>query len=245
MSVVASLTRASARPKLVSSGGFDSPARAALAIAIAEKAAADEAHRKLVAAGESLQNAVFDADGAVQAARQAIEDAKEGTVRHLTAIATGEAGKAPKTVKQARQELADAEEALELAKAARDGLAKRIEEAKVTASRMVGRVAEAAKAVLAEAPAVTGLLAEVILLQRELVSKGRALTWLMSEKILPGNAGAPRQEGDPLRDAWRTKQFIDMLPMDYAAGSEATCARAWQAALTALMHDATAALPAA
>jgi hypothetical protein len=235
--------KSSPRPKLASAGGFDSPARAALAIAIAEKAAADEAHRKLVAAGESLAQAVYTADGVVEAARQAIEDAKEGTVRHLTAIATGEAGKAPKTVKQARQEMTDAEEALELARAARDGLTGRIDEARATAARMVDRVREAAKGVLAEAPAATGLLAEVIDLQREIINKGRAMSWLMGQGILPGASSAMRQSGDPLRDAYITRLFVDMLPVDYAVAADASCAPAWQAALEALCVDPSAELP--
>jgi hypothetical protein len=235
--------KSSARPKLVSGGGYDSPARAALAIAIAEKAAADEAHRRLVAAGETLERAVYAADAVVEAARSAIDEAREATVAHLTATATGTAGKAPKTVKQARQELADAEEALALARAARDGLQGRVEEAKATAGAMVDRVRSAAKAVLGESQIAAGLLPELALLQREFIAKGRALSWLMSQGVLPGDASGVRQKGDPLRDAWRMKQFVDMLPVDYAVAADATHAPAWQAALEALMQDPAAPLP--
>lgn len=237
-----STLKTSARPRLASAGGFDGPARAMLAITIEEKKTADEAYRKLVAAGESLQSAVFAAGRAVEVARQAVEDAKADTVSHLTAIATGTAGNPPKTVKVARAELAEAEEALELARAARDGLSGRIEEAKTTAERMVDRVRDAAKAVLADSAAAKGLLDEVLKVQRELISQGRALSWLMSQGILPGDNSGPRQEGDPLRLAYRTKQFIDMLPV-YYADEKPSAAPEWQKALEALTLDANAPLP--
>jgi hypothetical protein len=223
--------RSSARPKLVS-------------IAIAEKAAADDAHRKLVSADESLEHAVYAADAAVEAARKAVEDAREATVAHLTATATGAAGKAPKTVKQARQELADAEEALDLARAARDGLRGRIDEARVIATRMVDRVRVAARAVLAESPVAKGLLAETIAAQRELIARGRALSWLMSQDILPGDSGGPCQVGDPHREAWMTKQFVDGLPIDFSVSADAeNGAAAWRTVLEALMQDPNAPLP--
>jgi hypothetical protein len=226
-----------------------------LAIAIAEKKTADEAYRKLAAAGESLQSAVFDADRAAEAARQAVEDAKADTVSHLTAIATGNTGKPPKTVKAARAELAEAEEALELARAARDGLTGRIGEAKATAERMVDRVRDAAKAVLADSAVAKGLLDRVLEAQRELISQGRALSWLMNQGILPGDSAGPRQEGDPLRPAYLTKQFIDMLPVNYLVDAKIgrgedngrlySDAPAWQAALEALTRDPAAPLPGA
>ena len=92
----------------------------------AELAAAQERHADAVrqlAANESAQQttteAIYAARDTVKAATAAIEEAKANAATHLTAVAMGNAGPAPTSVKAARVALQDAEDALEAALAAR------------------------------------------------------------------------------------------------------------------------------
>ncbi|MBW4022014.1 MAG: hypothetical protein HIU92_02585 [Proteobacteria bacterium] len=239
--------RSSARPKLVADSGFDGQARAALAIAIEEKRVADETHRKLASAGESLRIAAFDADRAAEAARQAVEDAKAATVSHLTAVATGSAGKAPKTVKAARAELAEAEEALELARAARDGLTGRIDEAKATADRMVDRVRDAALDVLRESPIARSLVVELDVLQKRMLEMADALEWLISRRIIATKTPSQTDIHSPEADYARAVNYRRGAPPSAwrNLGLVANGRQVWDDALAALMQDANAPLPGA
>ena len=92
-----------------------SPARMALADAIAN-------HDATVALVDADKRALANTEQSVHACHReieratvAIEDAKKATARHATAVAMGGAGPTPTSVKQARADLQDAEDALEAA----------------------------------------------------------------------------------------------------------------------------------
>jgi len=99
-----------------------SPAREALAAAIAKHADAVQNVTACNAAHDSARQAARDADAAVEAAAAAIAEAKTAAVQYLTDVARGTAGEAPLTVKQARANHLAAKDDLEAAIAARDGL---------------------------------------------------------------------------------------------------------------------------
>lgn len=246
-----STLRSSARPKLVDAGSFATPSRAELALAIAERRTAENALKSLTEASERLRRGATTTSEKVEAAKDALERAKEAASAHVLASAIGTAGVPPVTVKAARAALQEAEDEHAAAITARNGLDEHVTDAERNRLKADNRVRDAAKAVMRDHAA--GLLDEVLRLQREMIAKGRALSWLMREEVLPGDSPKPRQEDDPLRAAWRTKQFIDMLPADYLVDAETgryeanhrlySGAPAWQEALEALTRDANATLP--
>jgi hypothetical protein len=177
-----------ARPKLVTApagGGYGSAARAELALAIAERQAAEGAVANLASARERLSEALGAAFLKIERAKEGIEDAKTAASSHMLATAIGAAGDPPMSVSAARAALQAAEDEFTAAQAARGGLNKHEAEVIANVKRAEARVREAAMKVVSEAAPGDGLLEEVRDLQRRLINRGRLLTWLMKEGILP------------------------------------------------------------
>jgi hypothetical protein len=230
---------ASARPKLVEPSGFDSAARADLAIAIAARRAAAEALSRLEGANTGLWSAWSDATAAVQSAKDGVDQAAALATSYLIAKAVGDAGAAPVTVKAARQALTDAEDALEAARNARDGLTQQVEDATRDLALARRRVSDAALQVLREAPGLDHLVAEVTRLQRELADKGAALAWLI------GKGGVSVQDVQAKRSpAALAHDRYWVPPSSWKALLQGQPGpQPWMAALAALEQDATAPLP--
>ena len=223
-----------------------SPERTALAAAI-EKHAAYLAECDAASRAEGLaEDVVYRARRAVDAARPAVEQAQAEAGRYLVAKAQGTAGEAPRTIRQARDALTDAEDTLEAAIAARDAV--KAEVARLTTSWTDTAVTRAAKAVLqAERHAAArAVAAEVIRLQHDLVRVGQVLAFLVEAQAFPvidavgSNHGKPADED--VRDAlWRCQHSPPLTWHELMQQSDG--AAEWRAAVAALKTDATAPLP--
>ena len=200
--------------------GVRSPEREALAEAIARH---NELTRRLTAidaASTTAWTAHKAATAAVAAATAGVEKAKSDAGRHLTAVALGEAGEAPVTVKAARLAVQDAQDALDAAQSAREALAgqrKEIENLLVV-SRL--RLDTSVAAVIAADPATHALIGRFKEQLRDLTDMRRALEFI--EAKLP-----------PDLRSWRSAE-----PWPELAGDAP-----WREALAALLQDADAPLP--
>ncbi len=236
--------RVSARPKLVS-GGFASPQRAELGLAIAERQAAEEQLAKLEGAAGQLRDAQYAADEAVAAAAEALEVAKAAASQHVLASAIGEAGEAPQTVKAARAALLEAEDGLDAAKAARNGLSERIEAARSQVRRAADRAKDAALAVLLQSPAVVAVAEALEQAERDLADAGAAFAWFLNQGAYPrvetpgSTFGKPadRAQAEALRRYYTPANYWHELTQAMPG------ARPWEATLEALQVDANASLP--
>ena len=245
--------RASARPKLVEPSGFDTPARADLALAIAARGAAHESLIRLQAAEFQFWTAYTEVSSVVTAAEEALQRAQEASAAYRVASAIGDAAAAPMTITAARAALVDAQDELATAGAAQNNLAGRIAAATTACAAADATVRAAAMAVLRESPAVSSLLDDVLRLQVEAIYKGRGLSWLISSGVLPGgDAPFPIQATHEHYALVKTSRFMDALPVntlpgrgpgDYSPMSDHPGALVWHDALAALEQDATAPIP--
>lgn len=109
------------RPSLRTPPSRSAP-RQALAEAIEAARAANARHTALATALAAAERAVITASHAIDAAETGIIEAREAAAQHLVAVAAGNAGDAPRTVRQARDKLQDAQDQLDAARSARDEL---------------------------------------------------------------------------------------------------------------------------
>ncbi len=230
--------------------GHATPERTALAHAIAAHAAAVATVAATDEAGNRASQAVWDAQAAVTAAHEGIGEARDATVQHMIATAGGDTGPAPRTERQARDALADAETALDAARSARDALKGRLPDAERDRDTAARRRTEAARAVIASEAAdhAAALVREVEGLQREATAKGAALRWLAKVGTLPaapttfmGVQPTDRGARAALQRHEQTLQTGD--PDGFTAAAATSGSGAWDAALAALERDAAAALP--
>ncbi len=231
--------------------GYPTPERAALAHAIAAHAAAAAHVAAIDAAAQRASEAVWDAQAAITKVGEAIGEAREAMLQHLIAAAGGGTGAAPHTEREARADLADAEAALDAARAARDALKGRLPEAEQARYRAAWVRTEAARAVIAAEAAdhAAALAAEVESLQRDALRKGAALCWLVKAGAVPtvqrvgGEFGRPADSAT--RDTLTRHEMV--LQVDTVDGWQNSTAKAgaaaWNDALAALERDAAAPVP--
>jgi hypothetical protein len=220
-----------------------SPERQALASAIEARNARHQALAAMSAAVSAADKAWRRARDARAAAASAVERAKSDAADFGIATAQGDTCVAPLSIKAARTALVDAEDEEASARAALDALDSRAKQSPLRDTTWLAEenVRKAAAAVLATAPGIAPLLAEVERLQRELADKGAALLFLASNHALDladidlGFSGEP----SPARVVVNRLQW----PMATWEGLTATSAEPWKAALAALKNDATADLP--
>ncbi len=185
--------------------GYPTPERAVLAHAIAAHAAAVANVAATDDAGTRASHAVWDAQAAITAAQDGVTEARDATVQHLIEVAGGGTGPAPRTERQAREVLADAEAALGAARAVRDALKGRLPDAERERDNAARRRTDAARAVIAAETVghAAALVGEVEALQRRSMAQGAALRWLVSAGAVPVvSASGDRQGVDgasPLR----------------------------------------------
>jgi len=232
--------------------GYATPERAVLAHAIAAYAAAVANVQATDDAGVRASNAVYDAQAAVTAAMEDITPTREAMVNHLVAAAGGDTDPAPRTEREARAVLADAEAALDATRAARDALKGRLPEAEQARDRATRVRTEAAHAVIAAEAAdhAAALAAEVEGLQRDALRKGAALRWLVKAGAVPtvqqigGNFGRP---SDPaIRDTVTRHELGLQYIMMHDGWHQVMAqpgAAAWDDVLAALERDAAAPVP--
>ena len=225
-------------------------ARAALAEAIAAHAEAEANLTAANAAANPASQAVWAATRAVEEATTALAEAKTAAARHLTDVARGIAGEPPRSIKDARVALQDAEDTLEAAREARDALKVHLPEYEAREAFTKGRLRDAALAVLrAEAaPMADALVAELTEAQRTVATKGAALEWLVREGMIeasnvPAAPGSFNMVSNPAKLALsRHRSPPQTWQLAHAEMTTAGPAP-WQAALIALQRDAAAELP--
>lgn len=166
----------------------------------------------------------------------------------MTDKALGTAGHAPRTIRQARAALIDAEDEATAATAAVRALEARQADAKAAAGFASDRVTQAAVRLLRGAPEVAAAVAEAERLVRDLLRAGSALLWLERQGVLSRRPEAPefnllRRVGGALGGLYTTASV--MVGPDLRSDPDLDGAAPWQACVAALMEDATAPLPAA
>ena len=184
----------------------------------------DEAKRQLAAnesAREQTTETIHAARRAFERATAAVDEAKVNAARHLTDTVIGTARAAPLSVKDAQVAAQDAEDALEAAVTAQAALVEHhkaaTRELQYARMSLDMRVTDVMKA---EVP-VEKLVADYVVLQRELVSQRRALQWLDLQGVVPRGT------------AWQGEHDWPDLPG----------AAPWKLAAAALGTDADAPLP--
>lgn len=231
--------------------GYPTPERAALAYAIAAHAAAVAHVNATDDASTRATSAVWDAQAALTAAQASVIEARDATVQHLIEVASGGTGLAPRTERQARDAVADAEAALDAARATRDALKGRLPDAEADRDRTARKRTDAARAVIAAEAAghATALAVEVEALQRQSLAQGAALRWLVSAGAVPVITAIGFIHGQAADDVTRAAVMRhDMTLLIHTPdGWHRTAAAAgdvrWDAALTDLERDAAAPLP--
>ena len=224
-----------------------SPEREALAAAIADHASHLKGRDAAIRAEASADGAVYAARRAVNAAETGIEAAVAAAARHVHDQALGIAGDAPVTVRAARERLVDAEDALAAATGAHEAL--RADLARFDASLTGIRLKAAVTAVLQREGAVAAraVADHVARLECELVAAGQALEFLIGAKAYPVSDEIGHKFGKPADPAIRSAQMrLTSPPLSWRdlLGKQ-DGAHQWRAALAALETNAGALLPAA
>lgn len=209
----------------------DEAARQVLAGAVAAWRAAQADHAATLAAVETTDAAVLNARALHDAAEAAVAAAPHEAADHLQAVARGSAGPAPVSVRERREALHDAADALLAARSARDLLRQRVpaDEQRVTLAE--GRCKDAAVAVMrAECGgAAAELLAELERAHEVVARLGRIAESLVMARVVaadgPARLAVARHTSPPASWGWQDRA-------DPAAG--------WRAALAALQADAQA-----
>jgi hypothetical protein len=197
--------------------------RVALREAVAKHQAAARRLDDLSRAIPASDAAVVQARRNVEAATQAVTEAKANAASYATASALGTAGAAPAPLRNARLKLTDAEDALEVAKAAAADLGRQHKETEQAVSMARSAVDGAIGAVVRSDPAVQALFAEFKRAQRQLADLRRAVE-LVARYF-------PQME----RLSLFSERIDNALPSERRAQ--------WETALGALQEDADAALP--
>jgi hypothetical protein len=226
-----------------------SPERQSLAIAIAERNAAQAELDALNNAAGGWDNparqAVRKAQAAVDAAPEAIAAARDAAANYLVAQASGIATPPPPTIAAAREAAQLAADELAAASAALETLQDRIKPAQDALGWKERAVEKAVEAVLRSSPEVTAVLAEVQRLQRELFKKGAQLVLLLSKNALDLQRVESPGRSD-FSPAQRTVHKLTLQPPAlWESGPDFPPAdlTTWDRALAALHRDATAPLP--
>ena len=162
-----------------------SPEREALAAAIERQGNAvrnADATRRALSETRSRLSTAADA---VTTAKAAIEIAKANTVADLTAMALGEAGKAPVTIKAARAELQAAEDDLEAQRAVQATLETRVAGCENELERSARQLTERIRDVVRSEPEIRNLMTKFVAVKKDLDQRRRDLQWLDNQFMIP------------------------------------------------------------
>ena len=244
------LGRSSARPKLVEPTGFASPERAELALAIAARQAAADAVAKLTAAKSDLWSALTAAEEAASKAQIKLEEAKASAADNLIATIGSGANAAPTAIRDARNQVQDAEDQQAAVRAAIDAIKGKLAEAEAEQSASAKRVHLCAATVMQRSPEASAVLKQVTALQEQLLRSGSLFLWLASAGAFcprdPTGRDVPGHEGEfeVRRRMWSPPNHWHGGNPDVALGRLSPDAPQWEAAMRALETDANAPLPA-
>ena len=230
-----------------------SPERTALALAIEERDGFEAELAAAQRATEPAAQAVENAEGAVEAAQAALEQSKSDAAKHLTSTALGTAGDPPRSIRDARAALLDAEDTLEAARAAQSALMVQTAEIERRRLGIEVRMRDAVRAVVGTegGQAARRAAQELARLQREMVMRAAELDALIASGAVPLIEEHGAMFGKPIDPETRAALYrLQSPPRSWHAlqigglhqpvTSDAT---AWQAAIATLGRDATAPLP--
>jgi hypothetical protein len=172
----------SARPRLVE--GFESPARAELALRIAERDTLVSQVETLRANFDGFDKAVWRARELEESAEKAIAAAIEAGAQHAVALLHDPNTPAPMTAREARAALEAAQDTLAGARRARDLAQQKIAESSSQIEAKERKVFVAASAVLLEGLDVDAILEKVTALQKDLLRVGGVLQFLVLHHII-------------------------------------------------------------
>lgn len=225
-----------------------SPERTALAEAIASvtelRAQLDATHKAL----DTAQPVVWAANDALDAAPELVERAKANAAIYLQQQARGLAPEPPQTIREARNLVADAQDALDAARAAvtalqaeRASLQSRLPMAEEAVRRAARRVLHAE----AEASACA-MAAELATMQRAMVALGNTVEWLAGAGAFAVVEQHGGSYGKPADEVIRMALYrLQSPPYSWngLALAQPGATAGWVAAFAALQADATAPLP--
>jgi hypothetical protein len=157
---------------------FESDERAALAAAIDRR---NILQRELDATNKALAEVSgkrTDARRAVEAAKQAVEDAKANAVAFLTATISGTAGAAPTSIKDARAALQEAEDAFETQHMLEESLNAKLPALDESLHFAKSRVRDKINAVVAADPSLRKLLTQYEEAKRLMVQRAQLFHFL-------------------------------------------------------------------
>ena len=215
-------------------------ARAALADAIATLAELQREGAALATARTTAMESISTARRGVQAAQERLEDAKGDAVRQAVDAAMGQSAEVALTVPAARRAITDAEDALEIARAALTGIDTRIAQNQTSTSFASDSVKASALIVLRDAPAIADAAARAEQAQRDMVQANAALQWLLGKGLTQdGKAAVGRFNYLTQSGLGRAPEVWGPLVQETSVDGEGP----WHGALTALLTNPDAPLP--
>ena len=244
------LGRSSARPKVPDPAGSASPERAELALAIASRQAADDAVAKLKAATSELWSALTAAEEAAGKAQIKLEEVKAAAADSLIATIGSGTSAAPTAIRDARNQVQDAEDQQAAVMAAIAAIKGKLAEAEAEQAASAKRVHLCAATVMQRSPEAAAVLQQVTGLQEQLLRSGALFLWLASAGAFcprdPTGRDVPGHEGEfeVRRRMWSPPNHWRGGSPDVALGRLSPDAPHWEAAMRALETDANAPLPA-
>jgi hypothetical protein len=215
--------------------------RQALAEMIERERAAAARQTTTAAALENAERAVWAANAAFEAAEAAVTEAKEAATQHVLAVAAGDEGTPPRTIRQARDALQDAEDARDTARAVRDELRKRHAEG-YNLDTYRWQVREAAARVLAaEWEDRAGVLVtEVVTTLPRLIETAELVRRLGDAGLFASARNSLRQLVGPVGACCK---LSELALTDDAEAARARGAARFAVMMDALLADADAPLP--
>ena len=217
-----------------------SQARGALADAIATLTELQRQGTALGTARTTAMESISTARRGVQAARERLEDAKGDAVRQAVDAAMGQSAEVALTVPAARRAITDAEDALEIARAALTGIDTRIAQNQMSTSFASDAVKASALIVLRDAPAIAEAAARAEQAQRDMVQANAALRWLLGKGLTQdGKAAVGRFNYLTQSGLGRAPEVWEPLVRETSVAGEGP----WHGALTALLTNPDAPLP--
>ncbi len=219
-----------------------SPERQSLATAIERRDAVDAHLARLKTALEQSEASMYGDMGllsAVDRAEQRLEDAKADEVRHLAAVAMGEATEDSNPIKAAGLVLSGAQAKLDLARKTRDAVTTEINDATTELDRAKEKINDAVREVFAAeaGAAISSTLCEAAALQEQLGAKRLVLSFLREACF---ETWPPNDQLKPIENFL----FAPPYPLEASSATRAHPSLApWRLAQEALRTDADAPLP--
>ncbi|MGH7058296.1 MAG: hypothetical protein ACREFZ_10585, partial [Acetobacteraceae bacterium] len=187
-----------------------SPARAELAARISATDAAEKAAADTGAAIERLLQERMAAAETVEKARQALVQAEQDAPQRIVDEMLGTTTERPKSIAEARAELAGAEERHALLRHASELLESKSRQARGSRELCDGLLNDAMIEVLKGSPAIGKLVSETEALHGRLMEKAAALLWLFQIGVI-GSPSSEPVETPPASIGYRARRLRNCI----------------------------------